>query len=73
MNEIHTRMTTLWVIGVAAVVIGAWDLYARREPGATVSEVVLNAALRHPLVPFMLGVLMGHLFWPQLLPAGVMP
>lgn len=59
-----------WTIGILAVVtilLIAWDVYAatNKERGDTISEVVLAFARRHPVIPFLMGVLMGHLLWPQ--------
>jgi hypothetical protein len=47
--------------------LAGWDIFvaANSSPGDTISEVVLEVALRHPIVPFALGVLCGHWFWPQ--------
>lgn len=65
MSEIHTRFTTIWILVVTTILLGAWDLYARRKPGGTISEVLLNSARSSPLIPFLFGVLMGHMFWFQ--------
>lgn len=35
------------------------------ESGDTISEVTLAFAQRHPALPFSVGVVAGHLFWPQ--------
>ena len=63
--EFKTRFTTVWIIGVAAATLIGWDLYVWQVPNGTISEVVLGWARLHPIVPFLFGVLMGHLFWPQ--------
>lgn len=42
----------------------SWDLYAAFTPNATISEIFLNLAYRHPAVPFVLGCICGHLTWP---------
>lgn len=34
------------------------------QAGDTISEVMW-ALGRHPLVPFLMGVLMGHFWWPR--------
>lgn len=63
-------MTRRWTIGllvgVTALLIG-WDVYVALTPqrGDTISEVVLSWAKQRPVIPFGLGVLMGHLLWPQ--------
>ena len=64
--EYHTRFTTVWVLIVTTIGLIAWDLYARKKPGATISEVLLGSAKQSPILPFLFGVLMGHLFFPQL-------
>ena len=60
----------LWTIGIlvgVTLLLIVWDVYAatNKERGDTISEVVLGFARRHPVIPFLLGVLMGHLLWPQ--------
>lgn len=60
-----TNFKTTWIIIVVAVVLIAWDLYARKYPGGTISEVILSGARSHPVLPFLSGVLCGHLFWFQ--------
>lgn len=60
-----TKQTTVWVILCVAALLIGWDLYVWKVPDATISEVVLSAARRHPVIPFLFGVLMGHLFWYQ--------
>lgn len=37
-------------------------LYSAR-PGDTISEIVWAISAKRPLLPFMVGVLMGHFFW----------
>lgn len=52
---------------VLAVVSGllAYEAYVllRKEPEATISECVWRASRKTPLVPFLAGVLCGHLFF----------
>lgn len=69
MSELKTDFMTSWVIALAALLLAGYDLYAFRKEGHghTISEVLTTWSLRHPLVPFALGVLMGHFFWPQVL------
>ena len=64
-QEYSTRFKTVWVILACAAAIAGWDLYARHFPAATISEIFLGVGTGHPLLPFLVGVLMGHLFWPQ--------
>lgn len=45
---------------------GIWDVYVTfaQFPEATVSEIIQSWALRFPIIPFLAGLLLGHLFWP---------
>ncbi len=62
---------THWVliaVGVFLLIFDVW-IALRRAHGLhepTESQALLNWALRHPMLPFVFGVLMGHFFWPQL-------
>ena len=68
-------MTTLnpnvWFLLAWLAAVVAWDVavYVMAGPGCTISATLLRAAQRQPLLPlavcFALGVLAGHLFWPQ--------
>jgi len=59
-------ITATIIISTVMAWIG-WDIYAafNREAGDTISEVVLAAAQGKPIVPFAVGMIIGHLFWPQ--------
>lgn len=65
-----TEKATAWVIGIAALVLLAWEVYVYGGPrtGDTISEVILTWAIHHPVVPFLAGVLSGHFFWYQVRP-----
>lgn len=67
-TAVHRRGTIAILLSVAAFLV-LWDVAVALspEPDDTISEVVLDWAGRHPIVPFALGVLCGHLFWPQFL------
>lgn len=64
------RHWTLGVlVGVIALLVG-WDVLVVLDEGAeghggTISAVTLAFAQRHPVLPFVLGVVCGHLLWPQ--------
>lgn len=62
-----TKTITILLILVAILILGAWDIYAAANAidGDTISEIILEAALRSPIIPFVSGVVCGHLFWPQ--------
>ena len=54
------------IIGTIVILI-AYDVWVFIEPSPadTISEVLLRAASGNPIIPFALGVVFGHLFWPQ--------
>lgn len=67
--DFETRQATAWVIGVIAAILIGWDIYAAfftRGRGDTISEVTLALVQRRPVIAFLLGVICGHLFWPQI-------
>ncbi len=45
-----------------------WDLIAILKGGykATVSAQLYKFSLRFPIIPFILGIVFGHLFWANL-------
>jgi hypothetical protein len=58
-------VTIALLFGAAGLLVG-WDLWLYyHEPTSMISKVVLDTARQHPVLPFLLGVLSGHLFWPQ--------
>jgi hypothetical protein len=59
------RIITSWLLVFGAIFYTAFDLWAARTPGATISEVLINYFYRHPVAPFTLGALLGHLTWPS--------
>ncbi len=63
-NPLHW-WTVFVIVGIIAILIG-WDIYvAVQKPSATISSILLYWAQRHPVAPFIAGVLCGHWFWPQ--------
>ena len=64
------REATIGLIILVAVACVLYDLFAyeRWDETATISYVMFNLACRHPIIPFALGAIFGHLFWPQLRP-----
>jgi hypothetical protein len=62
---------TFWflIVWIAALVL--WDTWVlvRLGPDFTISALLLRWSLRWPFLPlaaaFGLGILTGHLFWPQ--------
>jgi hypothetical protein len=57
-----------WVFFSLFAILIAYDvvIIALRGYQATVSAFLLNFSKRFPIVPFAGGVLIGHLFWPNL-------
>ena len=58
---------TGYIIVATILIIGAYDIYVLIQGGleATISHVTLTAATSYPIIPFAVGVICGHLFWPQ--------
>jgi hypothetical protein len=52
-----------WVIGLGLLVLYEAYSLANRIPGDTLSEAVWRAIYRRPLIPFLMGVVMGHFVW----------
>lgn len=57
---------TRFVIILGAVLIAAYDIVALTIHGndATISVQLYLWAKTYPIIPFVFGVLGGHLFWP---------
>lgn len=53
---------------IASVVVWIiYDVYVfvfDRENDSTISEVMWRVSRDYPIVPFAVGVIMGHWFWP---------
>jgi heme/copper-type cytochrome/quinol oxidase subunit 2 len=47
--------------------IGVWDVVAitRSRPEDTVSGLLYSWSLMYPILPLVIGVLIGHVFWPH--------
>ena len=60
------RSITKWLIIVTVVVWIAWDVVAYLAGGvdSTISVVILLWSREAPIIPFLTGVVCGHLFWP---------
>jgi hypothetical protein len=57
-------LVTIICIAVTCALI-AWDIFlaADKIDGNTISAIITNAAKNHPMIPFVLGVLIGHWLW----------
>lgn len=66
-DRMTARRITILLLSIAIVVLGGWDIYVAVNDanGDTISEIVLAASVQRPIIPFVLGVICGHLFWPQ--------
>ena len=47
--------------------VGIWDVYvtAKGQQGETVSVVIHQWSLTYPVLPLLLGLVLGHVFWPN--------
>lgn len=61
------KWITIGVLAACAAVLIGWDIWVavNDTPGDTISELALAFAGKHPILPFAVGVIVGHLFWPQ--------
>ena len=59
------RKITIAFMVVCAVFLGVWDLYValNESLGDTISEVTRDASHTVWTIPFVFGVVTGHLFW----------
>lgn len=59
---------TLAFICVVLVLIFGVDLYLLVAKGykETISARLLGMGRDYPIIPFLIGIVMGHLFWPNL-------
>lgn len=62
----YRRKTTIILITVILVLIG-WDVFVWMTPEENdmISHVALDFFRTHPIVAVIIGMLLGHLFWPQ--------
>ena len=53
------------IMAVVTVVIIVFDIYLAINPATnTISRIIQTIAFKHPILPFAIGVLCGHWFWP---------
>ena len=64
--ETSQRIGIVFIAGVL-IAVGVYDVYATLflPPSSNISVIIFELAKRHPILPFGVGVVMGHLFWPQ--------
>lgn len=70
-DNIH-RISVVLAVAIHVVVFAAtmWDFYLSYVygPRATVSAVITSWSREWPIVPLLVGILIGHLFWGQVNP-----
>lgn len=61
------RLLTQVVVVVGLALFGVYDAYIISSQGyeASISTVILEWSHKAPIIPFVAGILAGHLFWPQ--------
>lgn len=61
------RLVTTLLVTLTAVVWIAWDLVAYLSGGneSTISRVVTEASRDWPIIPLLVGIVLGHLFFSQ--------
>jgi hypothetical protein len=57
----------MWILIAGLLVMIGYDAWAcmDKENRDTISKVVTKSSEKYPLIPFLLGLLMGHFFWSQ--------
>ncbi len=58
--------TAWWIVALIAIAV-SYDVFAYVHWGyeGTISFKALTASKNYPIIPFAIGVVAGHLFWPQ--------
>lgn len=58
---------TQWFLVAVGIMLIVWDTYAASRWGyqGTISYDLLTDAEKRPIIAFAMGVVAGHLFWPQ--------
>ncbi len=60
----HTTIAVSLVILAVIIIYDVWTL-TKRGYNTTISWNLYVMAIRFPIVPFAIGVVAGHLFWPN--------
>ena len=58
------KITSIFIISLV-VIIAVYDVYAIAKGGveSSISHMMIEWSYKYPMFPFMMGVLVGHLFW----------
>lgn len=61
------REATIWILILTAGALAIWDTFAAIKGGSesTISRVLYEKSKAHPIISFILGLLLGHVFWPN--------
>lgn len=59
------QKATMIFIGIIILAIAAWDIFVLVDGGteSSISYVLMTWAYKYPVFTFMMGFVMGHLFW----------
>ncbi len=60
------KQITMLIIGLVVIALIGYDFYAIAVGGteASISHIVIVWSYKYPIIPFGMGVLIGHFFWP---------
>lgn len=64
MNKMESIILSILLI-TACTVVMLYDAFATYSGVPTVSAQMQSWAREWPILPFLFGILAGHLFWPQ--------
>lgn len=59
------KSNLLWFMLATIAGALAYDIYAVRVEKPTLSRIVTESSRKYLIIPFILGVLVGHFFWSQ--------
>ncbi|OAI41009.1 hypothetical protein AYO40_00580 [Planctomycetaceae bacterium SCGC AG-212-D15] len=67
MNGTPAQRAGITLLAIILLGVGVYDLIAAlfMPPGSTISAILLDLARKHPILPLLTGIVLGHLFWPQ--------
>lgn len=60
----YKKATVVFIV-LAAIIIAVWDVFVIIKGGveASISQTFITWSYNHPSMTFLMGFLMGHLFW----------
>jgi hypothetical protein len=58
-------LSLLFLAIVAAIWLWDWFAVIKGRDGETVSATLSEWSRAWPILPFLIGILIGHLFWPH--------